>query len=164
MSFWTNERVETLIRLWGEGNSASIIARMMKAPSRSAVIGKAFRLALVRRTTAHRDQRQYRRVKVAVDAAKPKPAPAKKQHIIGPDPWTPRPVEVVPEADRVTIYALEPHHCRYPFGEGAGISFCGRKKVAGLSYCASHSRTCFTASSVPIPQEVPAARELEPAQ
>lgn len=165
MSFWTDERVDSLTKLWGEGNSASIIRRLLGAPSRSAVVGKAYRLGLDRRTTAHRDQRQYKRVKVSVDAAKPKPAPAKKQHIIGPDPWTPRQVEVIPEAERVHILDLEPHHCRFPFeADGAPTKFCDRKKVQGLPYCSSHARTCYTASSVPIPQEAPAAREMEPAQ
>ena len=43
---WTDERVDTLKRLWGEGHSASQIANQLGGVSRNAVIGKVHRLGL----------------------------------------------------------------------------------------------------------------------
>src|SRR5713101_8080355 len=43
---WTNERVEELRRLWGQGQTASRIADLMGGVTRNAVIGKAHRLGL----------------------------------------------------------------------------------------------------------------------
>ena len=49
---WTDERVETLKRMWGEGQSASQIARELGGVTRNAVIGKVHRLGLSNRTLA----------------------------------------------------------------------------------------------------------------
>src|SRR5262245_66571076 len=43
---WTDERVETLKKLWGEGLSASQIAAELGGVTRNAVIGKVHRLGL----------------------------------------------------------------------------------------------------------------------
>ncbi len=43
---WTEERVETLKRMWGEGQSASQIAKELGGVTRNAVIGKVHRLSL----------------------------------------------------------------------------------------------------------------------
>lgn len=45
------------------------------------------------------------------------------------------------------VLNLEPHHCRYPYGEGSQMTFCGSKRVSGLPYCEQHARKCFTRSS-----------------
>jgi GcrA cell cycle regulator len=46
---WTDERVETLKRMWAEGHSASAIAKELKDVTRNAVIGKVHRLGLSNR-------------------------------------------------------------------------------------------------------------------
>ena len=43
---WTDERVETLKKLWAEGLSASQIAAALGGVTRNAVIGKVHRLGL----------------------------------------------------------------------------------------------------------------------
>ncbi len=43
---WTDERVETLKKMWGEGQSASQIAKELGGVTRNAVIGKVHRLGL----------------------------------------------------------------------------------------------------------------------
>ena len=43
---WTDERVETLKKLWADGLSASQIAAQLGGVSRNAVIGKVHRLKL----------------------------------------------------------------------------------------------------------------------
>ncbi|WP_372800320.1 GcrA family cell cycle regulator [Paracoccus seriniphilus] len=47
---WTDERVETLKRMWSEGQSASAIAKELGGVTRNAVIGKVHRLGLSNRT------------------------------------------------------------------------------------------------------------------
>lgn len=47
---WTDERVETLKRMWGEGQSASQIAKELGGVTRNAVIGKVHRLGLSNRS------------------------------------------------------------------------------------------------------------------
>ena len=49
---WTDERVETLKKMWGEGQSASQIAKELGSVTRNAVIGKVHRLGLSNRVGA----------------------------------------------------------------------------------------------------------------
>lgn len=48
---WTDERVETLKKMWAEGQSASQIAKELGGVTRNAVIGKVHRLGLSNRAT-----------------------------------------------------------------------------------------------------------------
>ena len=47
---WTDERVDLLKRMWGEGQSASQIAKELGGVTRNAVIGKVHRLGLSNRS------------------------------------------------------------------------------------------------------------------
>jgi GcrA cell cycle regulator len=67
---WTDERVEKLKELWGDGMSASQIAKILGGVTRNAVIGKVHRLGLSNRGAAPGGQ-------AAPDEAKPAPKPAK---------------------------------------------------------------------------------------
>lgn len=49
---WTDERVEILKKMWGEGQSASQIAKELGGVTRNAVIGKVHRLGLSNRATS----------------------------------------------------------------------------------------------------------------
>ncbi|WP_297770716.1 GcrA family cell cycle regulator, partial [uncultured Roseovarius sp.] len=46
---WNDERVELLKKMWGEGQSASQIAKELGGVTRNAVIGKVHRLGLSNR-------------------------------------------------------------------------------------------------------------------
>ncbi|MGV6846907.1 MAG: GcrA family cell cycle regulator [Marinibacterium sp.] len=48
---WTDERVELLKKMWGDGQSASQIAKELGGVTRNAVIGKVHRLGLSNRTS-----------------------------------------------------------------------------------------------------------------
>ena len=48
---WTNDRVELLKKLWGEGKTAAEIAKTLGDVTRNAVIGKAHRLKLSARVS-----------------------------------------------------------------------------------------------------------------
>ncbi|MFB1026330.1 MAG: GcrA family cell cycle regulator, partial [Octadecabacter sp.] len=46
---WTDDRVDVLKKMWGEGQSASQIAKELGGVTRNAVIGKVHRLGLSNR-------------------------------------------------------------------------------------------------------------------
>jgi GcrA cell cycle regulator len=69
---WTDERVETLKRMWADGQSASQIAKELGGVTRNAVIGKVHRLGLSNRVTGagHGDEAEDEAVDAAVVAAR----------------------------------------------------------------------------------------------
>lgn len=77
---WTDERVETLKRMWTEGQSASAIAKELGGVTRNAVIGKVHRLGLSNRTDEAEAAPAKAEPKPEAVAAAPEPAkkPAKK--------------------------------------------------------------------------------------
>jgi len=77
---WTEERVETLKRMWGEGQSASQIAKELGGVTRNAVIGKVHRLGLSNRAGggASTAKAPAKEKPAAKPAPKAKAAPAKK--------------------------------------------------------------------------------------
>ena len=66
---WTDERVEKLKTMWGEGQSASQIAKELGGVTRNAVIGKVHRLGLSNRAST-------KPTAPAADAKPAKPAAA----------------------------------------------------------------------------------------
>lgn len=100
---WTDERVDILKKMWGEGQSASQIAKELGGVTRNAVIGKVHRLGLSNRagggtTTAKapaKDKAKAAPAKKPATAKKPaakKPAaPAPETKSAEPAP-TPKPI------------------------------------------------------------------------
>jgi GcrA cell cycle regulator len=78
---WTDERVETLKTMWGEGKSASQIAKELGGVTRNAVIGKVHRLGLSNRNggggsgAAAKAEPKEKAAATAPKPAAPKPAP-----------------------------------------------------------------------------------------
>lgn len=94
---WTDERVETLKRMWGEGQSASQIAKELGGVTRNAVIGKVHRLGLSNRVGAGGEEPE------AAPAAQAAAAPAQAAAPSRPEPSArPTPVEAsaAPETPR----------------------------------------------------------------
>ncbi len=86
---WTDERVETLKKMWGEGQSASQIAKELGGVTRNAVIGKVHRLGLSNRSAgapAAKPETKAKPVAPAPAAPKPeaKPRPAPKTEAARP--------------------------------------------------------------------------------
>ena len=100
---WTDERVETLKRMWAEGQSASQIAKELGGVTRNAVIGKVHRLGLSNRVpgaggeaeteTAQTDSAPESRADTP--AAEPAAQPADDQPSTAA-PWSAEPVAVAP--------------------------------------------------------------------
>jgi len=98
---WTDERVELLKKMWGEGQSASQIAKELGGVTRNAVIGKVHRLGLSNRAgsaasgAAAAPKADAKPAPAAAPApkpkpkaeAKPKPAPEPKA---APEPEDPK--------------------------------------------------------------------------
>lgn len=75
---WTDERVEILKKMWGEGQSASQIAKELGGVTRNAVIGKVHRLGLSNRAGsggAKADAKPKAEAKPKKAAPKPKAEP-----------------------------------------------------------------------------------------
>lgn len=95
---WTDERVETLKKMWAEGQSASQIAKELGGVTRNAVIGKVHRLGLSNRVGKEEEEAE-------VVAAAPKPAPppeAKPEPKPEPAAVRPAPAEPAPVAAPVS--------------------------------------------------------------
>ncbi len=76
---WTDERVELLKKMWGEGQSASQIAKELGGVTRNAVIGKVHRLGLSNRAGGGSSASKTAEAKPkAAPKAEPKPKPQPK--------------------------------------------------------------------------------------
>ena len=149
---WTDERVETLKRMWNEGQSASQIAKELGNVTRNAVIGKVHRLGLSNRTTgapakpvpedetteemapapkaeaADTDERK--------EPAQAAPTPMRKPIVPAGQPLPPQPSanEISPEAlasvreveksaRRISLMELTERTCKWPIGDPATEDF-----------------------------------------
>lgn len=101
---WTDERVELLKKMWGEGQSASQIAKELGGVTRNAVIGKVHRLGLSNRAGAA-PAAKPEPAKAPKVEAKPKPAPkpepkpepaAAAEEPVAPKPSTPARRQIIP--------------------------------------------------------------------
>ncbi|MEO1105769.1 MAG: GcrA family cell cycle regulator [Pseudomonadota bacterium] len=171
---WTDERIETLRKLWAEGHSASQIADTLGGGvSRNAVIGKIHRLGLSGRVKSTRtaQRRPAVRAKPAPKPAAPPPAAQPRVMAVGstvvkvvaretPEPEAapvleaapePRIAEVVPLHGGVSLFDLKASSCRWPVGDPSGddFSFCGLKTNQGETYCTAHAEAAFPARQKP---------------
>jgi GcrA cell cycle regulator len=163
---WTDERIERLKMLWGQGMTASQIADELTGVSRNAVIGKAHRLGLEARPSPVRAGEH------AAPAEEPAPAPAPAappmpvMRSIGPGgferqnpgeqqaPSTPAPprrlVPAKPAAEiagKTTLLDLNDKICKWPLGHPGepDFHFCGSKVNPGFPYCVEHCGVAYQA-------------------
>ncbi len=119
---WTDERVETLKKMWAEGQSASQIAKELGSVTRNAVIGKVHRLGLSNRVgPGGKDDSDEEEVVVAAapaapvvepvrpvvaepaPAAEPAPRPAAERPAPAAAPAAAAPVQMAPIPMRKAI-------------------------------------------------------------
>jgi GcrA cell cycle regulator len=154
---WTDDRIETLRKLWADGLSASQIATALGGVSRNAVIGKIHRLGLSgrvkappraqapRRPTAMARPAPQARVMAAAAAVVrvvERPLPA---FLPQPQPQAQTVADVLPFTRGVTFLELGPQQCRWPLGDpGDGdFKFCGARTGPGETYCCGHADLAF---------------------
>lgn len=170
---WTDDRVETLKKMWGEGQSASQIAKELGGVTRNAVIGKVHRLGLSNRSGGGGTSKAAAKDKVAPKArakAAPKAAAAKgavpaskpihirRQIIPAGQPLPPQPSanEISPEAlasvrevektsKKISLMELTERTCKWPVGDPAteDFWFCGLPAKTGKPYCEAHVGVAF---------------------
>ncbi|MGC9449266.1 GcrA family cell cycle regulator [Cereibacter johrii] len=98
---WTDERVETLKRMWAEGQSASQIAKELGGVTRNAVIGKVHRLGLSNRVGGNggrEEAEEEAAPAVGAAPASPPPAPPRPEPARPAEP--PRAAEPRPAPER----------------------------------------------------------------
>jgi GcrA cell cycle regulator len=141
---WTAERVELLRALWAKGETAVAIAARLGGPSRSAVLGKIYRLRL------HTDQ-------APLNAPAKKPAPNKHTGIQAPARRRRRtkykkrtPISPVPAPVRQykSLLELTNTTCRWPHGRPGTdrFFFCGVPEAdleRGIPYCPLHMQRAY---------------------
>ena len=158
---WTDERVETLKKLWQEGHSASQIAKQLGGVTRNAVIGKVHRLGLSGRAAPSQPTRPlYKPARPARPAAaaspvhNERPAPVHGTPMARREPVISRPVisqPIVPyieEPGTATVLTLGAKMCKWPIGDPSSdsFSFCGRRSDDGTPYCVEHARVAYQPS------------------
>lgn len=129
---WTDERVNLLKQLWGEGKTAAEIAKKLgEGVTRNAVIGKAHRLKLSSRLSPI--QQNTKPVKTA-EAPKPRKRLPKQPEFKGKE---------------ISLVELETGMCRWPSGDPKedDFSFCGHDTVEGLPYCETHAAAAYQSVS-----------------
>jgi len=140
---WTEERIEQLKKLWGEGFSASECATRLGGITRNSVIGKIHRLGLsgkyrLTRESAPRPRRMTATLKVK--RMRKENAAAQLLETTEQQVSRPEMPQMRPNKRPLLLHDLQPHHCRWPDGDRAPYSFCGAPKAFGSSYCEEHKR------------------------
>lgn len=151
---WTDERVETLKKLWNDGLSASQIAAELGGVTRNAVIGKVHRLGLSGRAKPARSSapktrtpRQpgsvHRKTRVVTATRGNTAIKAELQPEVASSPAPV--IELPPVSRRLSIANLTERTCRWPIGDPSSddFHFCGNDAEAGSPYCSYHSRIAF---------------------
>lgn len=117
---WTEERVETLKKMWAEGQSASQIAKELGGVTRNAVIGKVHRLGLSNRAGSPAPAPAATAKPALADtapkpAAKSKPAPRKAEK---PEPDADPDADArAPERTAATVTATPTRKAIIPAGQ-----------------------------------------------
>ena len=152
---WTEERVDTLKKLWQEGHSASQIAKQLGGVTRNAVIGKVHRLGLSGRAAPSQPTRPlYKPARVARPAVSPQSHGAHGSSLPRREPVVARPVISQPLTPYVeapgtaTVLTLGAKMCKWPIGDPSSdsFSFCGRRADDGTPYCVEHARVAYQPS------------------
>ena len=149
---WTDERVETLKKLWTDGLSASQIAAELGGVTRNAVIGKVHRLGLSGRAKspsatparARKPRTHSHLLRVTRPSLRGNTALAHAYEIdVEPEPEVID--NVIPLGQRRSLLELNEETCHWPIGDpgSADFFFCGGRTVSGLPYCAHHSRIAY---------------------
>jgi GcrA cell cycle regulator len=167
---WTEQRIEMLRKLWGQGQTASQIATLLGGVTRNAVIGKAHRLGLTgrpspikrdsgdgasaapRRKAASAQRRQQ-------PAIAPMPAlragngpvaaqePAPETNAAHAAPASRVSESAMPKAPPAPRTAAQPgsKSCSWPMGDPKqpGFHFCGESAEPGRPYCAHHCTIAY---------------------
>lgn len=146
---WTDERVNLLKQMWGEGKTAAEIAKLLGGVTRNAVIGKAHRLKLSGRISPIQ---QNTRPETVVSRAhgissehRTAPVSRNLRERVMADVVTSPVMDDYIAGQEVRLVELKERMCRWPIGDpkDENFRFCGQSSVEGLPYCNRHCRVAF---------------------
>jgi GcrA cell cycle regulator len=146
---WTNERVDELRRLWGQGQTASRIAELLGGITRNAVIGKAHRLGLCGRPSPIRredGQRPSRPLRAPAAALAEELTREHQPRQVEPPPAPPLPAPVSGASKQARTGAKT---CSWPMGDPKQpeFHFCGEEAEPGRPYCTAHCAMAYQRKS-----------------
>ncbi len=153
---WTCERIALLKKLWAKGGTATAIAARLRM-SRSAVLGKVFRLRL---RPAGNATAAAARSNTAVLRRRHKSRPPIKHRA---KPAAPAVPAAMPSGK--TLFELTNDSCRWPHGQPGtkAFHFCGAPGAdleGGRPYCERHTRRAYVGNrktAAPAPAARPGA-------
>ena len=150
---WTDERIDLLKQLWGQGLTASQIAERLGGVNRNAVIGKAHRLGLSSRPSPIRGgvstgpRAPRKRSSVAAAAATVRPAmPATSGAVTTQSAAPAEPVrEPAPKPAPRRVATGGTKACMWPVGDPKeqNFHFCEAPAEPGRPYCAAHCSQAY---------------------
>jgi len=145
---WTAERIELLKSRFEAGLSCRQIADDIGV-SRNAVIGKLSRLNLTREKIG--DARRPAR-KDPAKGHRPKTGPRRQYQMLLALYAEPRPAaddEPIHNGNCCSLLELSETRCRWPISTPGAedFCFCGNTPLAGLPYCAGHTRLAYRPGS-----------------
>jgi GcrA cell cycle regulator len=167
---WTEQQIQSLKKMWGNGFSANDIAKQLGGGlTRNAVIGKAHRLKLSVPTSMKRQDGAALTAATTNTMASITRISTKKRVMLRPLPPIENPVRtqpqmVVKEALRsidskrpegIAVTKATERHCRWPVGDprSPDFRFCGCDVYEGLPYCLEHARVAYQTISKRRPNE-----------
>ncbi len=131
---WTDEKVESLKKLWGSGKTASQIAEIIGGISRNAVIGKAHRLNLSAKikTRAATSNKSFESSIQENNTKSRRGRKSKFKSLIIEKDFEPENPKQLEELDE--------NSCKWPIGhpDEKTFYFCGRSSLKDFSYCKLH--------------------------
>ncbi|MDP9128510.1 MAG: GcrA family cell cycle regulator [Pseudomonadota bacterium] len=155
---WTEQKIQMLKDMWGNGYSASEIAKRLGGMTRNAVIGKAHRLKLSSRPSPIRRDEDGA-LSVPGGSVMPTMKSTRKRVMLRPLPPVPMPstakgtvtrdfrstIEPPKRVEGIAVTKAGDRHCRWPVGDprSPDFRFCGCTAHEGLPYCVDHARVAY---------------------
>jgi len=156
---WSDDDIETLKRLWRDGMTAVEIGIRLGGKSRSAVLGKVFRLRLPSNDSTASPEAQKAAARATENTVTWRRNGAVREKL------RQTAVRAVPRAK--TLLELTNNCCRWPFRR-PGTSrffFCGNEGAdleRGIPYCEKHMRRAYVTSPISLARP-PRVQSAKPA-
>jgi GcrA cell cycle regulator len=152
---WTDQKIQMLKDMWGNGFSASEIAKRLGGGlTRNAVIGKAHRLKLSGKASPIKVASQggaapaikVKSTKRVMLRSLPLPPLPTQSGVLARAREQFRPIDIAnKKAIGISVTKATERHCRWPIGDprSADFRFCGCTAHEGLPYCVDHARVAY---------------------